>query len=90
MAAASGPTIRLQGGPGDGQIYYLTDFLERILSAQRMGHTTPNGPGWALGYQQAAGTSWVWHGVNCHPAQPGDPRLAPYGAPEPDTAGPPD
>jgi hypothetical protein len=55
-----GPVIRLQGGPGDGQAFYEEDFRERIIAAHRMGRTTPDGPGWALGYQEpTSGTVWV-------------------------------
>jgi len=46
-----GPTIRLQDGPGNGQIFYEQDFLERIRAAQRMGRTIPDAAGWGLGYQ---------------------------------------
>ena len=68
MAASKGPTIRLQGGPGDGWQFHEDDFLERIRAAQRMGRTSVDGPGWALGYQRpTAGVIWVWRGVNCYP-----------------------
>lgn len=52
---AGGSTIRLDGGPGHGQIYLESDFRDRIKAAQRMGHTEPNGVGWALGYTPAPG-----------------------------------
>lgn len=76
----TGPVIRLEGGPGHGQIYFEWDFRDRIKAAQRMGRAEATGPGWALGYAPGPGNLWVWHdGVDCHPADPNDPDLAPYG-----------
>lgn len=46
---AGGATIRLDGGPGHGQIYFEEDFRDRIKAVQRM-HRTETGRGWALGY----------------------------------------
>jgi hypothetical protein len=83
----SGPAIKLEGGPEHGQVFNEKDFRARIKAAQRMHHTDPDGgPGSALGYApdgvSATGQPlWSWHnGINCHPADPNDPDLAPYGA----------
>ncbi|GAA0948595.1 hypothetical protein GCM10009554_46360 [Kribbella koreensis] len=81
---AGGPTIRLDGGPGHGQIYFEAEFRDRIKAAQRMHRTEPDEAGWALGYapgglSSGGGTLWTWRGVNCHPADLRDPDLAPYG-----------
>lgn len=77
----TGSVIKLEAGPGHGQIYFEADFRDRIRSAHRMGRTEATGPGWALGYTPGPGNLWVWQGgVNCHPADPEDPDLAPYGA----------
>jgi len=73
--------LLLEGGPGHGQIYTEDDFRTRIRAAQRMGRTQPDGAGWALGYAPGPGSVWIWrNGVNCHPADPHDPELAPFGA----------
>ena len=84
---ASGPAIKLEGGPEHGQVFNEEDFRARIKAAQRMHHTKPDkGPGSALGYAPAGVSAtgqrlWSWHdGVNCHPADPNDPDLAPYGS----------
>jgi hypothetical protein len=77
---AGGPTIKLDGGPGHGQIYFEAEFRDRIKAAQRMHRIEPDAAGWALGYTPGAGSLWTWQGVNCHPADPNDPELAPYGA----------
>ncbi|GAA3537672.1 hypothetical protein GCM10022235_01350 [Kribbella ginsengisoli] len=82
---AGGPTIRLDGGPGHGQIYFEAEFRDRIKAAQRMHRTEPDAAGWALGYEPGGpsaggGRLWTWRGVNCHPVDLGDPDLARYGA----------
>jgi hypothetical protein len=82
---AGGPTIKLDGGPGHGQVYYEDEFRDRIKAAQRMHRTEPDAAGWALGYAPGGigptgGRLWAWQGINCHPADPNDPDLAPYGA----------
>lgn len=46
----AGPTIKLDQGPGHGQIYFEADFRDRIKAAQRMHRTEPDAAGWALGY----------------------------------------
>ena len=82
---AGGPTIRLDGGPGHGQIYFEDEFRDRIRAAQRMHRTEPDAAGWALGYapggiSAGGGRLWTWQGINCHPVDPGDADLAHYGA----------
>ncbi|WP_328321858.1 hypothetical protein OHA70_25520 [Kribbella sp. NBC_00382] len=78
-------TITLDGGPDHGQVYFEDEFRGRIRAAQRMGHTHPDAAGSALGYAPggvtlSGGKLWAWQGVNCHPADPADPDLAPFGA----------
>jgi hypothetical protein len=82
---ADAKTITLGGGPGHGQVFFVEEFRDFIRATQRMNHTTPAGAGWALGYAPGGttlggGPLWTWQGVNCHPADPNDPELAPYGA----------
>ena len=72
---AGGPTVRLDGGPGHGQIYFEEDFRDRIKAAKRIHRTEPDAAGWALGYapgglSATGGRLWTWHGINCHPASP--------------------
>jgi hypothetical protein len=42
--AVQGSTGRLDGGAGHGQVYYESDFRERIKAVQRMRHTETTGP----------------------------------------------
>jgi hypothetical protein len=42
---AGGPTIRLDGGPGHGQIHFEEEFRDRIRAAQRMHRTEPDAAG---------------------------------------------
>jgi hypothetical protein len=57
-------TIRLSGGPGNGQVFYVEDWEERRRAAKRMGRTPDDVRGWALGYRQERPGSdvWVWTG----------------------------
>ncbi|MFI5712930.1 hypothetical protein [Kribbella sp. NPDC051620] len=85
MPPGEGPTIKLDGGPGHGQVFYESDFRAHVKAAQRMRHTSPAGAGWALGYAPGGltptgGKLWSWQGVNCHPTNPADPDLAAFGA----------
>jgi hypothetical protein len=79
------PRSSLKAARATGKIYYEVEFRERIKAAQRMHHTQPIGAGTDLGYAPGGASStgqklWTWQGINCHPADPNDPALAPYGA----------
>ena len=43
-------TIRLSGGPGNGQVFYVDDWEERRRAAERMRRSPDDVRGWALGY----------------------------------------
>ncbi|MGW1346163.1 hypothetical protein ACWCOV_34275 [Kribbella sp. NPDC002412] len=55
-------TVRLSGGPGHGQVFYVEDWEERRRAAQRMGRTAEDFQGWALAYRPAGDGSdvWIW------------------------------
>ena len=55
-------TVRLSGGPGHGQVFYVEDWEERRRAAQRMGRTAGDVRGWALAYRPSADNSdvWIW------------------------------
>jgi hypothetical protein len=61
---ASRQTVRLSGGPGNGQVFYVEDWEERRRAAQRMGRTADDVRGWALGYRPDPRDPgvWVWVG----------------------------
>ena len=58
------PVITLVGGPGDRQVFYVSDWEERRLAAERMGRTADEFCGWPLAYQPEThgSTRWVWTG----------------------------
>jgi hypothetical protein len=60
--AESRRTIRLSGGPGHGQVFYVDDWHERRRAAQRMGRAADDVRGWALAYHPANDGSdvWIW------------------------------
>jgi hypothetical protein len=77
----TGPVIKLEGGPGHGQIYFESDFRDRIKAAQRMGRTEATGPGWALGYAPGPATCGYGRAEStATPPSPVIPDLTPYGA----------
>jgi hypothetical protein len=83
MAPPDIPEVLLKNGPGSGQGSSVADWQMRILATFRMGHRTPEGPGWALGYRPTGnGPEWVWaDGEVCQTPDRFDPELLrPYGA----------
>jgi hypothetical protein len=77
--------VRLSGGPGNGQTFGREDWHARILAAHRMGRTTPDGAGWALGYairqQHGREGDLGLDGRQLPPVDQVDPELLrPYGA----------
>lgn len=60
--ANSRQVVRLSGGPGHGQVFYVDDWEERRRAAERMGRTADDVRGWALGYRPAGdgGDRWIW------------------------------
>ena len=56
------PVVTLVGGPGDRQVFYVSDWEERRRAAERMGRTADEFCGWPLAYQPPGSTRWVWTG----------------------------
>jgi hypothetical protein len=56
--------VTLVGGPGDRQVFYISDWEERRRAAERMGRTADEFCGWALAYRPEAPGSqrWIWTG----------------------------
>jgi len=56
--------VRLSGGPGNGQVFYVDDWEERRLAAERMRRSPDDVRGWALGYspERPGSDIWVWTG----------------------------
>lgn len=66
------PVVTLVGGPGDRQVFYVSDWDERRLVAERMGRTVDEFCGWALAYQPETPGSlrWIWTAGERWPRQP--------------------
>jgi hypothetical protein len=62
--ARSQQTIRLSGGPGNGQVFYAEDWDERRRAAERMRRSPDDVRGWALGYgpERPGSDVWIWAG----------------------------
>jgi len=58
------PVITLVGGPGDRQVFYVSDWEERRQAAERMGRTSDEFCGWPLANQPETqgSTRWIWVG----------------------------
>lgn len=58
------PTITLVGGPWDRQVFYVSEWEDQRLAAQRMGRTADEFCGWSLAYrpETPGGSRWVWTG----------------------------
>ncbi len=66
MGQGGRQTVRLSGGPGHGQVFYVEDWEERRRAAQRMGRTAGDVRGWALAYRPSADNSDVWIWIDPH------------------------
>jgi hypothetical protein len=64
------PVITLVGGTGDRQVFYVSDWEERRLAAERMGRTAVCG--WPLAYQPETSGSlrWIWTAGGQWPRKP--------------------
>ncbi|MEJ1105731.1 MULTISPECIES: hypothetical protein [unclassified Kribbella] len=62
MGQSGRQTVRLSGGPGHGQVFYVEDWEERRRAAQRMGRTPDDTRGWALAYRPSPNNPdlWIW------------------------------
>jgi hypothetical protein len=56
------PVITLVGGPWDRQAFYVSDWEDTRLAAERMGRTAEEFCGWPLAYRPETPGShrWVW------------------------------
>jgi len=66
------PVITLDGGPWDRQTFYVSDWEDRRLAAERMRRTADELCGCALAYRPETprGLRWVWTGSEDWPKKP--------------------
>lgn len=66
------PVITLVGGPWDRQAFYVSDWEDTRLAAERIGRAAQEFCGWPLAYRPEAPGShrWAWSAGTDWPRRP--------------------